>query len=755
MARYCRSPAANRWRGLAGGEQESRKGEGKQVWRCGGKNEVSKLHGTAGGAGTRRKMKFPELLPGNPDFRPDHVVACVARVPALVEEERNLELNTLLAVQLDARIVLSDEQVRRDALRQLRISEWSLRVTKIAAATFLLQFDDPALRTAALGGRGITVGHTGLHLRPWTRQHGAQASKIKYRVRLCLEGVPAHARHGEVVAPLLSAPSFVEKICDKTYAEKEKEKECLCVWIWTDDPTGIAKSGTLRIEEPIAATEEYLIHLGNMGSPYVRSDQAELLKYEVLIHIDQVQDFSTPRASPGYRSVGCDISGLPSGELEAEWPVKYRYGWLLGVPDGEVVEPRRFSVHDRQGGRRRDGSPPGGGHGDRFMHFTPPGHHDLRNDGRFAPSSSQSGGGHGCRQGRQVYRRRDAAAVGEEDLGEMKRGGHTQSGDGTHASRLKQATLLHDPMGAESSFRFGETWLHEFLGVDPMQEEAELHKANGIELQKANGPVAQVAAEIQGYCAPFDQGGSTVDKGLGDLRVILTGMSSQSNASEEQAREQDQFVVGVTTTLAALGTQEVVFDEVGRRLSDERFKSDPLVVGPSKLDGLEEQSLENVEAGGKGPDVAGLDNVGPMGDLAVQGGQPSKTLARFVMPVKKPVLQTPTLKKKAASARKTAKGSSDKGKKSASEMKAERRSVRIANRPNSNLTVEEQATALLIKKSGISGGGAPCAADLNKFHTQFVDPLEGNIVGEMRETFGLPEGGAADSLRPLLIDAEA
>ncbi|KAG2550458.1 hypothetical protein PVAP13_9KG340996 [Panicum virgatum] len=172
-------------------------------------------------------MDFPEAHPGNPDFRPDHAVACAARTPTLADEERSLELHALLAVQADGRARLTDDQVRRDALRQLRISELAFSVTKIAAATFLLRFSDPALRTAALVSRGIKVGHTNLHLRPWTRQFGAAASKIRYRVRLCLEGVPPHAWQCEVVAPLFSQPSFVDRICDKRY--KENEKECFCL----------------------------------------------------------------------------------------------------------------------------------------------------------------------------------------------------------------------------------------------------------------------------------------------------------------------------------------------------------------------------------------------------------------------------------------------------------------------------------------------------------------------------------------------
>ena len=67
-----------------------------------------------------------------------------------------------------------------------------------------------------------------------------------------------------------------------------------------------------------------------------------------------------------------------------------------------------------------------------------------------------------------------------------------------------------------------------------------------------------------------------------------------------------------------------------------------------------------------------------------------------------------------------------------------------------------QATALLIKKSGIvCASKKPSEQDKHRFHSKFVDNLEGEMVTGMRDMFGLPEGGAMDILAPLIIDAEA
>ena len=136
----------------------------------------------------------------------------------------------------------------------------------------------------------------------------------------------------------------------------------------------------------------------------------------------------------------------------------------------------------------------------------------------------------------------------------------------------------------------------------------------------------------------------------------------------------------------------------------------------------------------------------------------SKGVSRFAVSIKKSILHTPVSKAKSASARKPVQHKSEDNSKTlpASEMKAERRSKRLANKPSSNLSVEQQATALLFKKCGIiEATRMPTAAEQGRFHTQFVEHLDGEVVLGMRNTFGLPEGGAADSLSPLLIDAEA
>ena len=147
-----------------------------------------------------------------------------------------------------------------------------------------------------------------------------------------------------------------------------------------------------------------------------------------------------------------------------------------------------------------------------------------------------------------------------------------------------------------------------------------------------------------------------------------------------------------------------------------------------------------------------------LGDVQAAGTSVLDTrLLHFFVPIKRPVLQTPVAKLRATSAAKKRMDTLIPQKENlGSTTRSERRSLRLANKPRSNLSVEEQATALLIKKCGLAENiTTPTAADQNKLHTQFVGPLEANVVGGMRDMFGLSEEGAPDKLGALLIDAEA
>ena len=213
--------------------------------------------------------------------------------------------------------------------------------------------------------RPLYVGSTRLGFMPWTRQRGATTGKLLYRARVCFEGVPRHAWQVSTVAPLFEAGTMIEGV-DDTRKREEDESACFCIWVWSIDPSALAKCGTLRLAEPVLPpeSEPHFPELGIHAGIRYRSGPAEQLKYEVIIHLDEVWDYSPPdRRQPSFGSYDSDDM---LEESEEEWPVRHQFAWFLGVQDGCSLPQQSRSALDRLGGRRRrDRSPPGrgGGHG--------------------------------------------------------------------------------------------------------------------------------------------------------------------------------------------------------------------------------------------------------------------------------------------------------------------------------------------------------------------------------------------------------
>ena len=153
----------------------------------------------------RKKMELPlDPTPGAPVRRVERITACTSWSGDLRVAEREVAINGLVAVQLDARVRLTCEAVRRDVLHQLHIPEHELMVTRLKPAWFLLRFESPQRRSR---------------------------------------------RQDSVREPYWLAAHAL----DQADSERERDEEigCFCLWLWTSDPDAIAKEGVLQISKPV------------------------------------------------------------------------------------------------------------------------------------------------------------------------------------------------------------------------------------------------------------------------------------------------------------------------------------------------------------------------------------------------------------------------------------------------------------------------------------------------------------------------
>jgi hypothetical protein len=236
-------------------------------------------------------------------------------------------------------------RITRDAAqeavgRRLEIPQGDVVVDFFPPQGFLLLLPEPGLRDRALSSNGgLAVGRAKLQLLPWMRKAGAEAAKLPFRVRLCIEGLPPHARREEIVRKLLPQATLFEGF-DRRH-RSDGEASCCCIIVWARDPDEFAKEGTLRLEE-LPDRPRATWHFADSDFTLRRRPRAgpvRVLCYTVILHVDHITDFrQTATAS-------------------AEWPERHSFRWRLGFRDDWRLVSPRPAVHDRLGPRKRYRSP--------------------------------------------------------------------------------------------------------------------------------------------------------------------------------------------------------------------------------------------------------------------------------------------------------------------------------------------------------------------------------------------------------------
>ncbi|CAL4992828.1 unnamed protein product [Urochloa decumbens] len=594
------------------------------------------------------------FIPGDPSRRPARTAACAARTAYVREAERDLLLRGLIAVQTDAHAELSCDVVLRDALHQLRIPGHALQVTRMSISKFLLRFETPELRNAAWGRGTLSAGHSLLHLVTWGRRAGASDASLPYRARVCLEGVPAHAHQIESVLHLLPRRSFVEGI--DHVKEREDEMGCFILWIWCKDPDALHVQGTLEIEEPFVPPEAYCDDSETTHASVLRT----VLKYDVLIHLDWVEDYSPPPSRP---------SNAPM----VQWPARHNFVWRLGQPDA-LPDPPRAPVHSRLGARR-DGD---------FRPLPRSNQFDMHRSafGAAGPSKHRgyTGGGYMGRQ-RVLEANRKFMWKKKESVPAAK-------GDKAKASIVLNSCLWQDSETVLDVLP-SRNYIANVEMVDPMLDEFAVHKTSDPKVIVREQPVIQdlqlpVMDDVQ--VTGTATSGEQLEVAPADQMQPIHNADIHSEVSQEdvQAHADNQ-----------VEDQMQAQSQVHATTHEDTQHSFDLNLVFGEFD--DDAQLENSAAG----EPAGLSQEAPEPTLLDLTKQPSddstavrhrslgKGMARLVVPLKRSLLCNPTPRTKTHQMKRT------------SNAEAPASSSTKALKGTNNGTVEEKAAEFLIRNSGI------------------------------------------------------
>ncbi|CAN6276849.1 unnamed protein product [Urochloa humidicola] len=578
---------------------------------------------------------------------------------------------------------------------------------------------------------------------PWGRHVGASDGNLPYRSRVCLEGVPAHARQIDAVLHLLPKRSFVEEI-DYT-REKEDEMGCFVLWIWCKDPDALAVQGSLEIQQPEVLLEEYY---GGTPVNFVRSEALAVLKYDVLIHLDRVEDYS------------------PNEETMPEWPAKHNFIWHLGQPD-VLPDLPRVSVHSRLGERRDRSSPRGGGQGG-FRHVPPPNQFDTsRSIFGGAATNAQRGNGTGS-QGRYWGHCSEAQDKRECGLGEDVTAGKQKVYEVTGRKKTQPSMVQRE----QGSFTAEDQAGHAAGNLGNMRRQAPNAKTCKGSHQ---GHDLLLKAMEKEYCEHPAVQSQFTDPMLDEVQQQF---STEAPSQEQRVQHQIQMEVQhQAQTEVPQGDNED--DVLGQSNVEEgEFLQDEARVGAEKEacsqmeqaqeEGIVGQRAEFTEhtfdlnllfddpdvgpqAGFVGePETVSVPDASDVLELPTEvpdarNRASARCVSFFTMPLKRSLLCNPVIRSKTLHHKK--KNPSAEGSTSFN---------RSASNGAVKGTIEEQAAALLIRNSGIVAGSAQIKdGDLQRFGEQFVTSMPVDLEGSMRQTFGLPSQGEDDYLGPLMIDAEA
>ena len=158
--------------------------------------------------------------------------------------------------------------------------------------------------------------------------------ELKYRVRLCLEGILLHAWNESI------AKRVVARSCDINYIEKASldrtDTRALCVWAWTHNPSDIPKVTWLTLSCRKAELHTSQSARGRRG-----------LTFRVLVHLDLVED---PPGRDG-RAAAPRVYTWDYGVVDGERVPRDRHD----PPPADIHGSRRDDDDDRRGRRERQG----------------------------------------------------------------------------------------------------------------------------------------------------------------------------------------------------------------------------------------------------------------------------------------------------------------------------------------------------------------------------------------------------------------
>ncbi|KAM0889046.1 hypothetical protein ACQ4PT_027975 [Festuca glaucescens] len=176
--------------------------------------------------------------------------------------------------------------IDRAIRKKFRLSHSELTVCPHQPVQFLLKFVHKAHCSEVLKKGRIKADGALLQLRPWRPLEQAFGASMSYRVRLCLEGVPAYGHTSYVAKRIIARRCSFDRLEDNSVVmTNARSLDC---WAWTANPSSIPKVVWLTFTSRGnggPASEVFVHKVRPTGSKRGAT-------FRVIVHLDQMEDYS-------------------------------------------------------------------------------------------------------------------------------------------------------------------------------------------------------------------------------------------------------------------------------------------------------------------------------------------------------------------------------------------------------------------------------------------------------------------------------
>ncbi|KAM0881449.1 hypothetical protein ACQ4PT_032930 [Festuca glaucescens] len=176
---------------------------------------------------------------GSAATRPEEDTVIIATSFELDQEMKDWEATAAIGWVVNGNRKIKAKAIDRAIRKEFRLSHRDLNVCPHQPVQFLLKFEHKAHCTEVLKRGRIKADNALLQLWPWHPLEHAFGATMSFRVRLCLEGVPAYGLTPYVAERIIGRRCSFDRLDDSSaLLTSARSLDC---WAWTANPSSIPK----------------------------------------------------------------------------------------------------------------------------------------------------------------------------------------------------------------------------------------------------------------------------------------------------------------------------------------------------------------------------------------------------------------------------------------------------------------------------------------------------------------------------------